>query len=156
MKSILIIGGAGFLGSNLSKRLSERNTHRIVISDSFKKAEKWNNLVRASIDEIVYPENLFDWLTNFGFHCEIIYYLGGISSTLEIDVNKILNSNYNFPLSIWRWCAANNVRFIYASSYEVYGNGYDGFDDIPNLEYQYRLRPLNPNGWSKKVHPTRH
>ncbi len=151
MKIILIIGGAGFLGSNLAKRLAERGSHRIVIVDKFGEGDKWNNLVRVPVDEIVHPTDLFYWLESYGDEVEIVYHLGGITSSIESDVESILEANHNLPLLVWRWCAESGVRFIYGSSYEVYGDGSHGFNDTEDTEYQRNLRPLNPNGWSKKL-----
>ena len=151
MKIILILGGAGFIGSNLAKRLADRGSHRIVIVDQFGNGKKWNNLVRVPVDEIVHPVDLFDWLVSYGGEVDLVYHLGGITDSTENDVETIIESNHNFPLLVWRWCAEAGVRFIYGSSYEVYGSGEQDFDDTDDLEYQRNLRPLNPNGWSKKL-----
>jgi len=151
MKVILILGGAGFIGSNLAKRLADRGTHRIVVVDQFGDGKKWQNLVRVPVDEIVHPSGLFYWLDSFGEEVEVVYHLGGITSSIESDVESIIESNHNFPLLLWRWCAEAGVRFIYGSSAEVYGAGDNGFDDVDDLEYLRKLRPLNPNGWSKKL-----
>lgn len=151
MKIVLIIGGAGFIGSNLAKRLADRGDYRVVIVDRFGDGSKWNNLVRIPIDEIVAPEQIFHWLDVYSEDLEAIFHLGGVSSTTESNVESIIESNHNYPLALWRWCATSNVRFICASSAEVYGAGEHGFEDTPNLSYQNKLRPLNPNGWSKKM-----
>lgn len=151
MKIILILGGAGFIGSNLAKRLADRDSHRIVIVDQFQHSDKWNNLVRVPVDEIVHPDDLFHWLEAYGSEVDVVYHLGGITSSIEDNVESIIEANHNFPLLVWRWCAEEEVRFIFGSSYEVYGDGSQGFDDTEDLEYQRKLRPLNPNGWSKKL-----
>ncbi len=151
LKTVVITGGGGFLGSNLAHHLGNIGGYRIIIVDSFGNDKKWQNLVRATIDEIVAPENFFYWLEMFGQEVEIIYNLGGISATTEHNVSAIIEANHDYPLLLWRWCIENDKRFVFASSAEVYGAGEMGFDDKLDVDYIRKLRPLNPNGWSKKL-----
>lgn len=151
MKTVVITGGAGFIGSNLAHLLAQSGEHRIIIVDTFGAGGKWQNLVRIPADEIVAPGNLFYWLEMFGEEVEAIVHLGGVSATTEQDVGLIIEANHQYPLLLWRWCAENERRFIYASSAEIYGTGEQGFDDSLEVAYLRGLRPLNPNGWSKKL-----
>jgi ADP-L-glycero-D-manno-heptose 6-epimerase len=65
----------------------------------------------------------------------------------------IINNNFMLSRELWRWCAQNDVRFLYASSYSVYGNGDTeiGFRDEADPESLAKLKPLNAYGWSKNV-----
>lgn len=154
MKTIVITGGAGFIGSNLAHHLAQIGGYRLVIVDSLGSGGQWQNLVRVPADEIVSPANLFYWLEMFGEEVEAIFHLGGISATTEQDVGLIIEANHQYPMLIWRWCVENGKRFFFASSAEVYGSGEQGFDDTLDVAYLRKLRPLNPNGWSKKLFDT--
>ena len=55
--------------------------------------------------------------------------MGAISSTTETDVDKFVANNVRSTLDLWQWCAANQARFIYASSAATYGDGSAGFSD---------------------------
>ncbi|TAN66114.1 MAG: ADP-glyceromanno-heptose 6-epimerase, partial [Magnetospirillum sp.] len=71
--------------------------------------------------------------------------------TTETDADKILANNFSLSLALWKWCALNNVRFIYASSAATYGDGAQGFDDDWSIDHLAKLRPLNAYGWSKQL-----
>ncbi len=149
MGSLLVTGGGGFIGSNLVAALAARNQQRIVVCDAFGDGEKWRNLRNHPLHEIVAPENLFMWLEMFGDDVEAILHFGGITSSTEQDVDSILEANHSLPIALWGWCVENDARFVYASSSAVYGDGAQGFDDINDVDYMKKLRPLHPLGWSK-------
>jgi ADP-L-glycero-D-manno-heptose 6-epimerase len=80
-----------------------------------------------------------------------VFHLGAISSTTETDADLIIENNFRLSCALWQWCAANNKRFIYASSAATYGDGAQGFKDDESIAALGALRPLNPYGWSKHL-----
>lgn len=147
--TILITGGAGFIGSNLAAALSAEGKHHVVVCDRLRSGHKWRNLSKHPIDEIISPEDLFFWLEMNGERVSTVFHLGAVSSTTEMDVDKLLETNFSLSTTLWRWCAEQEKRFIYASSASTYGSGRHGFTDGEELTYLNTLRPLNPYGWSK-------
>ena len=77
--------------------------------------------------------------------------MGAISSTTETDVDLILRTNLALSQDLWRFCCAEGIPMIYASSAATYGNGDQGFADDNGAAALAALRPLNPYGWSKKL-----
>ena len=67
------------------------------------------------------------------------------------DLVALLDNNVAFPTALWRWCAAQDTRLIYASSAATYGDGANGFDDDPDPPALAALEPLNGYGQSKQL-----
>lgn len=154
MKTILVTGGGGFIGSNLVSALLERDTHNIVVCDFFGVSDKWRNLGKHHVFEIIEPVHMFEWLEVNRQHIDMVYHLGSVSSTLEKDVDLILKNNFTLSLKIWRWCNARQVRLVYASSSATYGDGSNGFEDSIDLSYLRKLKPMSGYGWSKQLFDT--
>jgi ADP-L-glycero-D-manno-heptose 6-epimerase len=145
---ILVTGGAGFIGSNLVAALAERD-QRVVVCDRLRRQDKWRNLAKADVHELVAPEQLASWLDEHGDRVATIVHLGAVSSTTETDVDLVVEVNVRLAWSLWQWCALHGKRFLYASSAATYGSGEQGFVDDGALPELLRLRPLNAYGWSK-------
>lgn len=146
---IVVTGGAGFIGSNLVAGLEASGISDIVVCDYLGDGDKWRNIARREIRDIVRPEELFAYLDSHTREVAAIFHLGAISSTTERDADLIVSSNFMLSRNLWKWCAAHGVRFIYASSAATYGDGTAGFSDSLDPAYLATLRPLNPYGWSK-------
>ena len=148
---IVITGGAGFIGSNLVAGLEERGIKDLVVCDSLGQGEKWRNIAKRELADIVPPERLPEFLDANRGKVETIFHLGAISSTTETKVDLIVEQNFRASQALWQWCAENKARFIYASSAATYGDGSAGFVDDDSANGLAKLRPLNPYGWSKHV-----
>ena len=148
---IVVTGGAGFIGSNLVAGLEERGIGDIVISDTLGSADKWRNLAKREIRDVVHPSRLFDYLDTHAEEIEVIFHLGAISSTTENDADLIIDTNFVLSRRLWKWCWKHKKRFIYASSAATYGDGHHGFKDEESIDGIKHFMPLNPYGWSKHV-----
>jgi ADP-L-glycero-D-manno-heptose 6-epimerase len=145
---LLVTGGAGFIGSNVVASLNEAGRSDIVVNDTFGHDEKWRNLSKRRLADVVPPSDLFDWIADRKL--DAVIHLGAISDTMATDADVVLATNFRLSLRLLDWCAATRTPFIYASSAATYGDGAAGFDDDPPAVMD-RLRPMNLYGWSKHL-----
>jgi ADP-L-glycero-D-manno-heptose 6-epimerase len=146
----LVTGGAGFIGSNLVAELAGRG-ESVVVCDWMRSDERWRNLARHEIADLIAPDQLHEWLRGRSRQLRAVLHMGAISATTETDVDLIVRNNIRATLDLLEWCQQSATPFIYASSAATYGDGAAGFDDEFGIEALARLRPLNAYGWSKHV-----
>lgn len=146
---IVITGGAGFIGSNLTAALARQAPGDVVVCDWLGSGDKWKNIAKCELADVLTPDRLMDFLGSR--RIEAILHMGAISSTTETDVDRIVANNVRLTLDLWDWCARHRTPFVYASSAATYGDGAQGFDDDGEMDSLEKLRPLNPYGWSKHL-----
>ncbi len=150
-KTVLVTGGAGFIGSNIVAKLTEAGQYDVAVCDRLRAADsgKWRNIAKHPIADFCEPEDMFAWLAEREGQIEAVVHMGAISSTTEPDADAIVQNNFVLSRDLWRWCDRHGARMIYASSAATYGEAEQGFADSNDPEVLARLRPLNAYGWSK-------
>jgi len=144
---IIVTGGAGFIGSNIVKALNERGRSDILIVDNLGKGEKYKNLIGLKFYDYIHRDDFLRMIIDGEFDdygIEVIFHEGACSDTMEYDVNYMIKTNYEYSRELFNFCADNEVDFIYASSASTYGDGENGFREIPTCE-----NALNPYAFSK-------
>lgn len=147
--TVIVTGGAGFIGSCVVRTLNDAGITNIVIVDNIAGTEKWMNLRNKKYTEYVHRSFFLDRLKagDFGEVSGIIH-MGACSSTTETDFDYLWINNVEYTKTLWNYCADKQIPFIYASSAATYGDGELGFEDSMDIN---DLRPLNGYGYSKQV-----
>lgn len=146
----LVTGGAGFIGSNIVASLNEAGAGDVVVNDILgKDDEKWRNLAKRQIGDVVPPAEVMGWLR--GRKLEAVIHMGAISDTTATDADLVMENNFRTSMRLLDWCTETRTPFIYASSAATYGDGEHGFNDDWSLDALRQLKPMNLYGTSKHL-----
>ena len=148
-RMLLVTGGAGFIGSNLVAGLNEAGRIDIVVNDALGNADKWRNLGKRQLADVVPPGELIGWLDRRKL--EAVIHLGAISDTTATDADAVLATNFRLSLRLLDWCTATRTPFIYASSAATYGDGSDMVAATSATGHKSAAEPA-----CTKWQPTRH
>ena len=138
-------GGAGFVGSNMVKKLNEKGITDIIIIDSYGD-DKMKNLLGLKFRDFV---DYQDGLKTVGEYLnkienpESFFHIGANADVLVYDPKKMMNENFEFSKLYCEFANSRNIPFIYASSSAVYGNGKE--QDVNGGGEE----PHNTYAWSK-------
>jgi CDP-paratose 2-epimerase len=150
-KTVLITGGAGFIGCNLANRLINQG-HQVTIFDNFSRSGCESNIAwlreTHSTDTfhlIVADVTDFESLRQAAEGADRVYHLAGqvaVTTSVQNPRNDFENNALGtFNALEAARLAGNNPIFLYASTNKVYGR----MEDIPVVEettrYQFRDYP---------------
>ena len=113
---ILVTGGAGFIGTNLIKKLVSKG-HQIVSIDNYSTGLKSNHQ-----DKVVYVEediiNLKNKSKHFWKDFDIVFHLAAIARIQPSFLNpeEYFNTNATATLYLAKICADSQIPLIYAGS----------------------------------------
>jgi UDP-glucose 4-epimerase len=112
MKNILVTGGAGFIGSNLIKKLIDQG-HNVTSLDNYSTGTNKNEFKEAKYinDDI---ENLFKLKMNF----DLCFHLAAQSRVQPSfdDPQESVRVNVTGTTRVMEWAKINNIKVIYAGS----------------------------------------
>lgn len=145
--AIIVTGAAGFIGSCMVRTLNDMGFYDLYLVDDIRDTMKWKHLVGKRYLEYYSKDKFLEVLPTLKNITHIIH-MGACSSTTEKNFDYLYSNNVEYTKQLWKYCTANDVSFIYASSAATYGDGSKGYDDDIDL---HKLHPLNGYGYSKHL-----
>lgn len=147
--SIVVTGGAGFIGSCILRALNDAGTEDIIVVDHIGDTEKWINIRNKRYREYVHKDQFRERLERGEYEgITAVIHMGACSSTTERDFDYLWSNNVEYSKMLWRYCTDKQIPFLYASSAATYGDGSLGFDDKMDIRL---LEPCNGYGYSKQT-----
>lgn len=142
---ILIVGGAGYIGSHINKDLNKKGYQTMVLDDLSSGKEalvKWGKLVVGSLGDEAVLEKIFS-----ENKIEAVMHFGAFKAAGESVVNpeKYYFNNVANTLTLLKVMKKYEVnKFIFSSSAAVYG-----VPEYNPMDEKHPKSPINPYGRTK-------
>lgn len=137
--TIVVIGGAGFIGSNLIEFLLKKTNQRIVSIDNYFSGTKKNHIDDIRVSYIKgESKDLAKILKSKKKKISTIFHFGEFSRIFQSfnDVDRCIFYNLTSSYEVIKYCSQNNIKLIYSASSSKFGN--NGLDEH-----------LSPYSWTK-------
>lgn len=143
--SYIVTGGAGFIGSNMVRKLNEKGIEDVIVIDNYEESKMQNLMGLKFTDYIDYSDGLAQVRASLeGLDgIEGVFHIGANADVLEQNPKVMMVMNYEFSKLYYNYALKHRVPFIYASSSAVYGNETHQTGGLDHL------MPHNIYAWSK-------
>ncbi len=144
-KSILVVGGAGYIGSHVCKTLDAAGYQPVTLDNlctGYRNFVKFGPLVEAAVSDIEAVSS-----TVKQYNIEAVIDLAGSIEVAESVANplKYYENNFACKLAFLQALKQSGIKaFVFSSTAAVYGEP----EEVPIPE-THRKTPKNPYGWSK-------
>ena len=148
--TIVITGGAGFVGSNLIKLFLKKTKFNIISIDNYSTGLKKNHIKSKRIK--YFKGNTSDikiLLKNYKLKINALFHFGEFSRIYQSfqNFNKCFNSNSLGSQEVFKFCLYNKIKLIYSATSASLGNMGDdknlspyAFTKSKNLELLENLK----------------
>ncbi len=146
-ENILVLGGAGYIGSHVNKELSQRGYNSLVydnLSTGSLELLKWGNFILGNLADLDHLRLVFQ-----KYDIALVMHFAACAYVEESMVNprKYYVNNVINTLNVLNVMQEYKVdKFIFSSSCAVYGNPIK----IP-IEEDHPKNPINPYGRTKLI-----
>ena len=141
--TLVITGGAGFVGTNLMKLLLKKTKYNLISIDNYSSGSKKNHIKNRRVKYIKSnTKDIFNTLKNPNKIISIFHF-GEFARIYQsfIDYSQCVDSNTIGTNAVFNYCFKNNIKLIYSATSATLGNNGDdknlspyAFTKAKNLE----------------------
>ena len=147
--TILVTGGAGFVGSNLIEYLLKKSNYIIISIDNYSSGYKKNHLKNRRIKYVKANTKDIAKIISKPKKIKVVFHFGEFARIYQsfINMNECIDSNTIGTNSVFNFCLKNKIKLIYSATSASLGNkGNDknlspyAFTKAKNLELLENLK----------------
>ena len=123
-KSIVITGGAGFVGTNLIKYLLEATNFNIISLDNYSSGSKSNHQKNRRVRYLRGDTKDINKILKKPKKIHTIFHFGEFSRIYQsfLQMEKCLDSNTVGTNSVFNYCLTNKIKLVYSATSASLGN----------------------------------
>ena len=147
---LIVIGGAGFVGSNLINRLLKKTNFKIISYDNYSSGSKSNHIKDPRVTYLnAHTKNISNILKKQKKYIKTIFHFGEFARIYQSFnfMSECIESNSIGSFEVFKFCLENKIKLIYsATSASLGNNGQDknlspyAFTKSKNIELLENLK----------------